>query len=247
MDLLWTESKLLQLPKDTRRWLKFYAPLLTDLYFWGVDPVAYARAGTTSADYRGGAKTIAANVPPFEYDGELPLGLYLASPAALSFSGQNGLSDGSTVIWFEDGVPKSTPSNANPFDSNGVWVGNLSKHIKHIVKASVVLSTAMIAQIQILLEDVAQAFPELPGAPSTPIGAFVTETPTHSSGAIYTLSADPDLESLLVSAHGGLWLRRVASGPNNLQFTAGGAGNRTLTLGLAPSPVGDIEANYVTA
>jgi hypothetical protein len=247
MELLWTDIRLLNLPPSLRRDLYFYAPLLWDLKFYGVDPVTYTRAGTTSAAYRGGSKTIAANVPPFEYSGELPLGLYLNTPATLAFNALNTLDDSDTLIWFEDGVAKSTPTNTNPFNAGGQWSGNVDIHVKHIIKAKRVLANSEIQQIQSVLTETVPVIPEPPEPPVNPIGSFVTETPAHVGGAVYELSQNPDLNSLLVAAHGGLFLKRVLAAPGNLEFVASGAGNKTLTLGLAPSPASNIVAQYVIA
>lgn len=244
---LWTDSKISRLGYALRRDLLFYAPLLHSLDFYGIDPAVYTRAGTTSAAHRRGSVTIAANVPPFEWDGESPLGLYLASPASLQFPPENALDDADTLIWFEDGVPMSTPTDNNPFDGSGNWAGNLDIHLKHLIKAARVLANSEINEIQTILAAVAQAIPEPPTPPVAQVGSFVTETPAHVGGAVYELSQDPDLNSLLVAAHGGLFLKRVASSPGTLEFVASGSGNRTLTLGLAPSPASNIVAQYVIA
>jgi hypothetical protein len=196
---------------------------------------------------------VAANVPRFEYDGELPLGVKISSGETLQFAAANGLNDANTLIWFEDGAPKSTPTDGNPFSAGGVWVGNLNVHVKHVCKCSSVLANAEINEIQRVLDDVVQTIPDLPPPPPPPVGetgTFVTETPSGSRNGVntvFTLSQNPNLNSLLLVAHGGLTLKRVASSPDNLQYTAGGTGNRTLTLGLAPDASNDLTANYVIA
>lgn len=242
MHQLWTVSPLHRIDWELRRWLRFYAPLTENLDFWGVDPLTYTRAGTLGVTQRGGARTIAANVPPFEFDGEMPLGINITSGATLQFNAANALDDANTLIWFEDGVPKSTPSNGNPFGSGGAWAGNLT-HVKHVVKASRALTPAEINVIQDRLEDVVQEIPDFPIAPGG-LGAPIVETPTHLGGGVYETSQDVDLATLIVVAHGGLTLKRVDASPGNLQFTASGTGNRTITPGLAPSPVNDIFVNY---
>lgn len=244
---LWTTAKLQRLDFSLRRKLGFYAPLLESLDFWGVDPVTYTRSGTTSAAHRRGSVTLAANVPPFEYDGELPLGVFLASGATLQFSSQNGLNDANTLIWFEDDTPMSTPTDSNPFDSNGIWTGNLSVNVKHIVKARWTLSNTEINTIQEVLEDVVQEIPLPPPPPASPVGSPITETPVHQGGGVYLLSQDPDLGSLQIFSHGGLYIERVGANPGNLQYTIGGAGNRTVTMGMTPSPTTNIVAVYFVA
>jgi hypothetical protein len=244
---LWTVSKLNQLPFSLQREIYFYAPLIDSLDFYGIEPASYARAGTTSAVHRSGSFTIAANVPPFEYSGETPLGLYINAPATLTFSSQNTLDDSDTLIWFEDGAAKSTPTNTNPFNAGGQWSGNIDIHVMHIIKAKRVLANSEIQQIQSVLTTVVPAIPEPPAPPVNPAGSFVTETPAHVGGAVYELSQAPDLNSLLVAAHGGLFLKRVGAAPGSLEFVASGAGNKTLTLGLAPSPASNIVAQYVVS
>ena len=244
---IWSTPRLLRLDFEIRRYIRFYAPLLDSLDFFGVDPVSYTRAGTlASVLHRTGSQTIAANVPPFEYSSDMPMGIKITSGATLQFSSGNALDDASTLIWFEEGVPKSTPTNTNPFGATGIWGGNLTR-VKHIVKATRTLANSEITAIQEALEDVVQTIPVPPPPPTVAMGTFLTETPSHQSGAVYLLSQDPDLNSLLLTAHGGLTLTRVGSSPGNLEFTAGGTGNRTLTLGLAPSPTNDIQAQYVVA
>lgn len=251
MDLLWTNSKTLTLRKDLRAALKFYAPLVEDLKFFGIDPVTFTRAGASTAVWRDGAShAVAANIPRFEWSAGLARGLGLVSGESLGFSGQNNLDDANTLIWFEDGVPMSTPAASNPFDGTGVWTGSLDIHLSHVAKFNRVLSNAEINRVQLALAEVAQVIPDPPDPPSLSIGGFVTETPAgtrNGVNTVFTLSANPDLGSLLIIGHGGLTLKRVASSPDNLQFTAGGTGNRTITMGLAPDASNDLTAHYVIA
>jgi len=251
MDLFWTDCRLLSLSPSLRAKIKFYAPLIDSLNYLGIDPATYVRAGTYNAQYRGGVKTVGANVPPFEWNTDVnPVGLYLASPGDLYFSAWNGLQDANTVIWFENAVPKSTPTNTNPFDSNGKWTGNKPIHLTHIVKANAVLANSEIVQIQNALAGVSESIPAPPAPPVNPSGSFVTETPSgvrNGSNVTFTLSQAPDLNSLLVFCFGVGALERVGSSPGNLEFTAGGTGNQTLTLGLAPTTGYPFLASYVVA
>jgi hypothetical protein len=245
---LWTASKLNKLPFLLQREIYFYAPLVDSLDFYGTDPVTYTRAGTTTAAHRSGSFTIAANVPPFEYSGENQLGLYLNAPASLSFSAQNALNDANTLIWFEDLVPKSTPTNTNPIDSNGIWTGNLDIHLAHLLKARRVLANSEIVQIQTVLLGVAQSLPAPPAPPVGAGGSWITETPAGSrAGTVFTLSQDPDLNTLIIFCFAAGALERVASGPAEAEFTANGTGNRTITLALAPSGDYPFIANYRVA
>lgn len=244
MHQLLTISPLQKLDWELRRWLKFYAPLTESLDFWGVDPATYSRAGTLSAVQRGGTRTIAANVPPFEFDDELPLGVKITAGAVLQFGALNDLDDASSLIWVEEGVWKSTPTDTNPFANTGVWSGNVDVHVKHVVKAKRALANSEINAIQIALEDTVPAQVIPPPAPTFTLGTFITETPTHLGNGVYQTSQAVDLTTLLVFAHGGIALKRVASDPEQLQFTAGGTDNRTITPGLVPVPPTDIWVQY---
>lgn len=258
---LCADSKLLRLDNALFKKLRFYAPLLDSLDFWGVDPVTYTRAGTTSAAYRGGAKTIAANVPPLEYDGAVPLGLRLHAAATLQFAAQNGLNDASTVIWFEmvkegddlDATWHSTPSTANPFDSSGFWTrphaDPESHYLSEIIKANTVLTDAEIFTIQTAVNHLSGVITP-PSPPANPAGVFVTETPAgvrNLSNTTFTLSQDPDIASLVIFCFGGGAMERVASAPAEMEYTASGTGNRTITMGLAPDVGYPFLAHYVVA
>ena len=251
MDLqLWTASKLTRLTHSLRRDLRFYAPLQDHLDFYGVEPVTFTRAGAANATWRDGqTHSCPTNTPRFEYDGELPLGVLIASGETLQFASANQLDSASTLIWFEDDVPKSTPSNNNPFSSSGIWTGNLNVHVKHVAKANRSLSNAEIITIQTALDDIAQAIAEpapLPPPGATP-GSFFQEVPAgvrNGSNVTFTLSNDPDLHSLLVFAH-GVCLQRVASSPDLMEFMVSGAGNRTLTLGLGPTSTAPLFSQYI--
>jgi len=245
---LWTTTKLLSLELSLRRKIIFYAPLVVSLDYDGVDPVTYVRAGTYAAQYRGGTKTIAANIPPFEWNTDVtPVGLWLAAPADLYYSAWNGLQDANTVIWFENGVAKSTPTNTNPFDSNGKWTGNKPIHLTHIVKADAVLANSEIVTIQTALGEPSQAItppPVPPAAPQVWSGTFITETPAgvrNGSNVTFTLSQTPDLNTLLLFCFGIGALERVGATPGNMEFTISGT---TITMGLAPTTGYPFLASY---
>jgi hypothetical protein len=242
---LWTISRLGRItPASLRREVTFYAPLLEHLDFLGIEPVTFTRASSSVAVRRDGQNyTIGPNVPRFNYSGETNLGLMLQSGEVLQYSVYNALDNANTVIWFEENGPKSTPTNTNPFNSSGQWAGNLNVHIKHICKFSRQLSNAEINSVQAALAEVVQVIPPPLPPPSFTIGLFVNEVPA-GSGTVYTLSSNPDLGSLIVDAH-GVTLKRVASAPGNMEFTASGTGNRTLTLGMAPSGVAPFQCWYV--
>ena len=248
MALLWTISNLQRLEYSIRRKIVFYAPLTENGFFLGIDPLSYTRAGTTSVTYRGGSKTIAANYPPFEFSGETPLGWKMVAGQSFSYNAANNLNNANTLIWFEDRVPKSTPTNGNPFDAGGNWTGNLNVRVSHVAKANSVLATSEITATQTALLDVAQVIPEPPAPPVANIGTPITETPSgnrNGSNYVFTLSQTPDLGSLELF-WGGLYLKRVASAPDTLEYTASGVGNRTLTLGSAPAASEDLTAVYFT-
>jgi hypothetical protein len=243
---LWTATALNQLPFSLQKEIYFYAPLLDSLEFYGTDPVTYTRPGVVGVVHRMDRVAAAgANVPLFSYLGETQLGLWITAATVLQYNTLNTLDDSDTLIWFEDGVAKSTPTNTNPFNAGGQWSGNVDIYVKHIIKARRVLANSEIQQIQSVLTATVPVIPEPPEPPVNPTGSFVTETPAHVGGAVYELSQNPDLNSLLVAAHGGLFLKRVGATPGNMEFVSSGAGGRTLTLGLAPSPASNIVAQYV--
>lgn len=226
----------------------FYAPLTEHLDFHGFGTATYTRAGSTTATYRGGARTIGANVPWFDFTGETPNGLYLAAGATLNFNAANNLNNANSLVWFENRLPKSTPAQTNPFDAGGNWTGNLNVSVSHIAKADSVLANSEINAIQAALLDTVQDIPAPPTPPVSTTGSPITETPSGNrdgSNKTFTLSQTPDLGSLELF-WAGLYLKRVASAPDTLEFTASGAGNRTLTLGSAPESTHDLTATYWT-
>ena len=245
---LWTISNLQRLNYSIRKKVVFYAPLTEHLDFHGIGTATYTRAGSTTATYRGGARTVGANVPLFNFSGETPNGLYLAAGATLQFNAANGLNNSNTLVWFESRGAKSTPSQSNPFDSGGNWTGNLNIAVSHIAKANAVLANSEINAIQAALLDTVQDIPAPPTPPVSSIGTFVTETPSGSrSGTVFTLSQNPNLNSLLVFCFGVGALERVGSSPAEMEYTAGGSGNRTITLGLAPSGAYPFFAQYIVS
>ena len=247
----WTASRLGQIPFSLRKDVRFYAPLTDSLDFMGIDPVVFTRASQSTAVRRDGlVHSVGPNVPRFQYNGETAFGMAITAGEELTFSTQNGLHDTNTLIWFEDRVPKSTATNANPFASDGMWHGVLNFHISHVLKASRILSSNEIQNIQIALGDVGQAVippPEPP--PEFDPGLFITEVPSglrDGANVTFTLSQDVELESILLF-YSGLILERVAATPGNMEFVLSGSGNRTITMGLAPQSGFTFFAQYVTA
>lgn len=247
---LWTIANLQRLDYSIRKKIVFYAPLTEHLDFYGVDPLTYTWSGSTSVTYRGGAKTITSNQPAFNFSGETPNGILVdtANAVNLYINPANVLDNANTLIWFESRVPKSSPTNSNPMAANGYWTG-AAVYISHLCKANAVLANSEIAAIQTALLDVAQSIPAPPEPPVNSPGSFVAESPSGSRNGVnktFTLSHDPDLGSLAVY-WAGLYLKRVASSPAELEFTAGSTGNRILTLGSAPASSEDLSAQYVIA
>ena len=247
---LWTITNLLKVDFALRKKITFYAPLLDNLDFMGIDPVTFTRAASDVALRRDGyLHAIGPNVPKFQYSAinlEMNLGLLLLSGETLTFAQENLLNNSNTLIWFEDRVPKSTPTQSNPFNSSGTWVGNLNTHISHVCKANAALSNGEINTIQAALLDVPpQVIPDLPSSIAN-IGTFVSETPSGGTGTVFTLSQNPNLNSLIVS-WSGLFLKRVSSAPAELQYTASGIGNRTITLGSSVVAGQNINCDYVTS
>lgn len=246
----WTTSNLGKLSFSLRRDVRFYAPLIDNLDFMGIDPVTFSRASTSTALRRDGlVHNVAANVPRFQYTAETALGLAITAGETLQFSAQNGLDDSNTLIWFEDRAPKSTPTQANPFSSAGIWTGVLNFHISHILKASRVLANSEITTIQSALLDVVQVIPPPPEPPIFGVSSFKTEVPSPAPNGInvtFTLSQDPNLDAILLF-YSGLSLKRVASSPGDKEYMLSGTGNRTITMGLAPDPAFPFFTHYVTA
>src|SRR5215471_8543890 len=235
---LWTVANVMKLSTDLRKKIVFYAPLTEHMDFMGVDPVTYSWTGSTAVMFRGGSRTVTAPAPLFNWAGESPNGLFVNPPTVnLGYNPSNNLNNTNTLVWFETRVPKSTPTNSNPFGSDGFWGGAGSIYVSHICKANSVLSNTEINQIQAALLDVPPQSLPPPTPPVSNIGTFVQETPAgaiNGSNTTFTLSQNPDLNSLLVFAFGAGAIKRVSSGPGNLEYTAGGTGNRTITMGLAP-------------
>jgi hypothetical protein len=188
---------------------------------------------------------VGVNVPRFNYSGETQLGIALTTGEVLQYSVANVLDNSNTLIWFENAAPKSTPTNTNPFSSSGIWVGNLNNYITHITKFKRILTNAEINTVQAALAEVIQVIPPPPTPPVVSPGVFVNEVPA-GSGTVFTLSNDPNLNSLIVNAHGAV-LKRVASAPGNLEYVASGTGNRTLTFGMSVSGTSPTQVFYVIA
>lgn len=247
----WTITNLLKIDFALRKKITFYAPLTDNLDFMGIDPVTFVRPSTdwTALHRDGFLHGVGANVPRFQYwasNFEVPLGLAISATEVLTFAPENLLQDSNTLIWFQDRAPKSTPTNSNPFNSTSTYVGTLDVHISHVCKANAVLSNGEINTIQAALLDVPpQAIP-LPPSEVFNIGTFVSETPSGGTGTVFTLSQNPNLNSLIVS-WGGLFLKRVAAGPLELQYTANGIGNRTITLGSSVVAGQNLNCDYVSA
>jgi len=248
---LWTISKLPRLAESLRREVTFYAPLLESLDFMGIDPVTFTRAATSLREGRDGlSHFIAANVPKFDFSAELARGCYIQSGQTLQFSAQNGLDNANTLVWFEDSIPKSTPTNTNPFSSSGIWTGNLNIALKHVLKVSRVCSNAEINAIQTALADVAQSIPAPETAGDLPPSTFVATTPAgvrNGTNTVFTLPSDPNPNSMILDCFGAT-LEWVSPGPpGQMEFTLTGAGNRTITLGMGPTTAYPFIAHYVTA
>ena len=61
-------------------------------------------------------------------------GLAISATEVFTFAPENLLHDLNTLIWFQDRVPKSTPTNSNPFNSASTYVGTLDVHISHVLQ-----------------------------------------------------------------------------------------------------------------
>lgn len=248
---LWTVSKLGKLPWSILKDVRFYAPLTESLDFFGVDPVSFTRAGGATRTGRDGlVHQIETNVPPFNFSGDTPSGLWWIPTQALSYSPANSLNDGNTLIWFENAVPKSTPTDPNIFDGSGNFGGIASRYYKHVLKMNRLATDAEIIEIQLALGDIAQEMiPPVTRAPEAEVGAFYKEVPAgvvNGVNTVFTLSFSPNPASVIVAAH-GVFCEGVAANPGNMQYVLSGADNKTLTMGLAPQTGFSFWISYVVA
>lgn len=125
------------LPSVLYKDVTFYGEFLHHLDFLGIGTAAITRASSQNATWRdGGSHSVAANLPRFEYTGETAKGLLINSGASETFTVDplNDLDNASTLFWKEDGVTKNTPTNTNPFDNSGVWIGTNNIHVSHVLK-----------------------------------------------------------------------------------------------------------------
>jgi len=236
---LWCGSNLGRLKFALRRYVVFYAPLTDSLDFMGHEPVTHTRgSGFTRMGRDGLSHVIGVDVPKFDYAGETPYGLWVASGTTVGWSGLNGLNDANTLIWFEDHVPKSTPANTNPVNSSGFWAGNLNVHIKHLCKFNLVLNGADIVTVQQALTDLVMDIPlPTPPTPPTPVSGtavYYVFPGRNGVSTVFSLPSTPNINSLLIFAH-GVSCQRVASSPGNMEYILSGT---TVTMGMAPSSSG---------
>lgn len=248
---IWTTSKLGALDLALQKKIYFYAPLIENLDFMGIDPVIYQRnTGSGNLGRDGLFHPIGLNVPAFNFVGDTPAGLFMEAASLLQFSADNSLNDTNTLIWFQDSSPKSTPTDTNVFASNGFYVGPSLVHVKHIAKASSILSAVEINTIQVALGDVAQVIPPPPTSGDLPPSTFVAETPSgirNGSNTTFGLSQNPNPNSMILTCF-GIIVELVSPGPpQEMEFTLSGVGNRTITLGLGPTTSYPFRAHYVTA
>lgn len=245
---LWTASKLGRLSLSLRKKIIFFAPLTESLDFMGIDPVSftYFLDGLPQGNVRIGRDgllhNLPAHTPRFDFNGEVPLGLYNTSGTNLQWSAANGLDNINTVIWFEDDVPKSTLTDFIPVSSAGYWIGPLNKHVKYLTKADRMLTAAEVAEIFTAFLDTVQVVPIPVPEPGITVdhGTFTREIPAgtrNGTNTVFTLANDPIIDSCMLAAH-GITCQRVASAPGNMQYTLSGTGNRTVTMGLAPAATG---------
>lgn len=146
-------SKLNKMDWNLRKNVYFYAPLEYDLVFHGYGACTYTRTGTTStAIWRDGAShAVDTNKPRFEYSGDNTIGIAInTATETLAFDTQNLLSNSNTLIWLENNVLKSTPTNTNIF-TGSTYSGSTGVHLKHLIKFSRVLSASEISYVGGLL------------------------------------------------------------------------------------------------
>lgn len=131
-----TLYKINRLPHSLFKDVRFYAELTHNLSFMGIGTATFTRASTSTATWRdGAAHAVAVNEPRFEYSGDTAIGLRITTATeTLTFPTANGLNGSGTMFWKEDGVVKRTPTDTNPFNSSGTWIGSTNVNISHILQ-----------------------------------------------------------------------------------------------------------------
>lgn len=150
---IYTNSRLNRLHYSKRKDVIFYAPLKHEFTFFGIGTYSFVRASSIGATWRDGAShTVSENYGRFEYNGEVPLGLYLdTSIETLGFDPQNPLNDSNTLCWVQDGVYKSTKrGDTNFFNASSIATG-ITAHIAEVVKFNKVISTSEDNEMAVIL------------------------------------------------------------------------------------------------
>lgn len=153
--IIYSIKKITLLPHRLFKDVRFYGEFIHSLDYIGIGTATLARATAQNATWRdGGAHSVAANKPRFEYNGATPLGLLINSAVGetLTIPAANNLHDANTLFWRENNVTKNSGTTANPFNSSGVWSGTDNIHISHVLKFSRVLTAAEIALVTGVLD-----------------------------------------------------------------------------------------------
>lgn len=152
---IFTASLLNRITQPLRASVIFYAPLEVSLGFMGIEPCTFTRAGTSTATWRDGAShTVAVDEPRFEWSAGLPVGMLLTASApteSLQFASANALHDSNTLFWIQEGVVKKTPTDTNPINSSGVWIGASGSHIRRMLKFDKILTAAELVYVEGLM------------------------------------------------------------------------------------------------
>jgi len=246
---LLADSDLNRLPRTIFRSIVFYAPLIGNLKLpIGRGDITFTRASTDSATYRDlQSHSVAVDEPRFNWQSAaIPLGIGFdsAKSESLSFAPSNNLDDLSTLVWFEDNVYKHTPTDSNPIDASGNWVGN-NADIKKLTKFNRTLATS---EIQIVGNVFTDTDPPVVSTPSADTGVWNIEQAAGAKpGNTFTITNSPDLNTLTVllrrstPSGPGMYLYRVASAPGVAEYSISGT---TITTGDEVQTYEDLIVQY---
>jgi hypothetical protein len=229
-----TVSKINRLDLQIRRDIVLYAPLSGSLDFMGIGAVAFGSANVTrNATWRdGGVRSIAQNLPRFEYSGETERGLLIKKSSTeletLTYDAANGLNSGNTLFWIQEGVLKRAPSDTNPFNGGGAWIGTDNVHIRDLLKFKRVLSNREILAVQAIV------YGDVTGAPAVPVsGSWLQADFTGMDGVVdtFALPTIPVLGSLEI-VHNNQFVTRTTNPSPVAGYYYYSAG--TVKMGLIP-------------
>jgi len=154
---LFTVALISKLPLSLQRDIRLYAPFFDNLDYMGIEAVTFTSANVTrNATWRdGGVRSIAQNLPRFEYTGETQRGLLIKKSSTeletLTFNPANNLHDANYLYWVQEGVLKRAPADTNPFNSSGAWIGTDNVHVNRFLKFTRTLNASEDAVVKALV------------------------------------------------------------------------------------------------